>query len=240
MFVVIASQRDEIAQAFAARGGAHEIGIMTSRDLSCAGWRHRLSAPHEAMAVVGGRSVPGPEIEGVLTRLPYVWESELAHIAERERAYVASEMSAFLLAWLTSLRCPVLNRPAPASLTGPSWRLPKWLQLAARTGLAVRPFIQDCHALNEQPSTLSRHAPDEAHAVTTLTVVGGHTFGVAADELKAQARALAHAAGVALLGVYFDGAGAGATFLGINTCPDISGPEIGAAVRACLAGGVPC
>jgi hypothetical protein len=238
MFVVVASQHDEIARAFAAQGGAHEIGVMTSFDLASAGWRHRLGATHEGTAVVGGRSVAVREIEGVLTRLAYVWESELTHIAAPDRAYVAGEMSAFLLAWLTALRCPVLNRPAPASLTGPSWRLPKWMQLAARTGLTVRPYAQHYPAPGDEPGT---DAAGEAHCSTTmLTVVGEQCFGAGVAELKTQARALARAAGVALLTVYFDGTDADAAFLGVNTCPDISVPEVGAAVLAHLAGGDTC
>lgn len=242
MFVVIAGQHDEIARAFAAHDGAHELGVMTSLDLACAGWRHNLGAAHAGTAVVAGRCVPVSEIEGVVTRLPYVWESELAHIAAPERAYVAGELSAFLLAWLTALRCPVLNRPAPASLTGPGWRLPQWLQLAARTGLNVRPYAQHCPTPGDEPAAQDAAGDGAARGgtTTTLTVVGEQCFGAGAAELKTQARALARAADVALLAVYFDGAGADAAFLGVNTCPDVSAPEVAAAVLAQLAGGDAC
>jgi hypothetical protein len=112
--------------------------MLTCEGLSLAGWRHDSAAPEHGVAVLGGERVPVREIQAVFTRLFAVTESELPHILPEERAYVASEMNAFLLAWLSALRCPVFNRPTPLSLAGPSWSQQQWLCEAARAGLPIR------------------------------------------------------------------------------------------------------
>ena len=68
--------------------------------------------------VVDGRIVRCQKIAGVLTRLPYVYEREVHHIALDDRQYVAAEMGAFLTAWLASLACPILNRPMLVTCRG--------------------------------------------------------------------------------------------------------------------------
>lgn len=66
------------------------------------------------------------------------------------------------------------------------------------------------------------------------TVVGAHCFGAVPDALKGRARRLADLANVRLLAVYFSGTGDDAAFVGADPWPDISSPELGAAVIALL------
>jgi len=102
-----------------------------------AGWRQSLGGVDGDAAVVEGKRVPQKEITGVLTRLPCVFEQELVDITPDDRRYVAAEMTAFLLFWLSRLKCPVLNRPTPTCLSGPYWRREKWIHVAARVGIPV-------------------------------------------------------------------------------------------------------
>src|SRR5712691_9521340 len=108
MLVVLASRSDESARALVAWAG-HPVSLLTPADLSRAGWQYRSCCRHVGTAVIHGQVVPVGEIDGVLTRLPSVSENDLTDIAAEDRAYAAVEMSAFLLAWLAGLRCPVVN-----------------------------------------------------------------------------------------------------------------------------------
>src|SRR5262245_34157967 len=122
MILVLASRSDENARSLVDRWESHGARLLVPECLSVVGWRHRGSARPSSRAVLGGVPVNGAEIRGVLSRLPSVMPSDLLHICAEDRAYVAAEMTAFLVAWLASLPCPVLNRPTPTSLAGPLLR----------------------------------------------------------------------------------------------------------------------
>lgn len=232
MIVILASQHDATARDLAARWAAHDAELLTPRGLSTAGWRHRLGSPEDSTAVLGGRRVPVREVEGVLSRIWCVGTAELTHIVPADREYVSMEMTAFLLSWLTTLECPVLNRPSPSCLAGPNWRAEEWTHRAARLGIPVRPKVRR--------SAMGAEPPREEFAMTTVTVVGDWALGAADNALKAHARRLAEHAGTGLLDVYFDGAGADAAFAGVNLWPDISRAEVADAMLARLKGGRPC
>jgi hypothetical protein len=55
-----------------------------------------------------------------------------------DREYAVMEMHAFLLSWLSSLKCVVINRPNPRSLGGAIRGPAEWLLLAGRAGLTAR------------------------------------------------------------------------------------------------------
>jgi hypothetical protein len=177
-----------------------------------------------------GRRFASSQIGGVLVRLPRISAKELPHIEAADREYVAAEMTAFLAAWLSSLRCPVLNRPVPACLFGPHWRPEHWVRLATQLGLPVRPMRRDV------PSEAA-HTKAAERTVVTLTVVGNRCFGVAEEQLKKDARRLAQAAAVDFLAVRFDGPHAGSLFLGADPSPELSRPELREAVLALLLAG---
>jgi hypothetical protein len=117
-------------------------------------------------AVVDGQVVAVEEISGVLIRLPYVFEQELLHIVPGDRAYVAAEMQAFLISWLSRLKCPVLNRPTPSYLLGPNWRPQQWVYTAAQVGIPVRPVHQHITLAAEALPQTPELSP------VTITVVG--------------------------------------------------------------------
>jgi hypothetical protein len=218
VIIVIASRYDEVAAALAARWDA---ALLTPVDLSATGWRYYVAAPELGTAVGGGQRVPNSEIAGVLTRLPVVYEQELDHVDAEDRAYVACEMKAFLLAWLSALRCPVLNRPSPECLCGPAWRTEWWVGLAARLGIPVQPLRRD--------STVG-FVPDCAPSGAVVTVVGERCFGSVDSSVAEHARRLASAAAVDLLEVRFTGPDYGSRFVQANLCPDLSTPEVADAV----------
>jgi hypothetical protein len=195
MIVVLASTHDAKARAIVAAWASAGARLCTPADLSTPGWRHRVGEPKEATAVIGGEHVPATAITGVLTRLPVVAADELARIAAADRDYVANEMTAFLVAFLAALPCPMLNRPSAGALSGPAWRQEQWLRAAARCGIPVLPRYRAVH-----PDAPAERA---AEAAVEVTIVGDRVFGASEALLVGWAGALAAAGGVGTLSLGF-------------------------------------
>jgi len=218
MLVILAHPRDAAARAMTARFQAQPVCLMTPRDLSHTGWRHHVGTRGEDWCVVSGRCLRTSTLRGVITRLPCIAPADLTHIADRDREYVAAEMTAFLASWLTRLQCPVLNRPDATSLMGPNRGRERWLLLAARAGL--RPAQRRCTAPGH-PAAL---------AAATVTVIGDRWIGAVAPELGAQAVRLAERAGVELLTVQFDKPEGDAAFVCAELTIDIASDAVARAL----------
>ena len=225
MLLVIASRRDELARTLVARWAMHDARLLACEDLSATGWRYDPEAPALSIAVVGGRRVHCREISGVFTRLACVGEWDLAHIVSADRAYVATEMTAFLMAWLSGLTCPVVNRPQPLCLSGPNWSPEQWTRAAFRLGIPVRPVER--HVTRR----LTKMSPaDGSASVTTVTVVGSRCFGTDNEALRDQSRSLAKAADVRLLGVRFTERAGQYTFFGADLWPNPATADVADAI----------
>ncbi|HXZ43069.1 MAG TPA: hypothetical protein VEG68_20190 [Terriglobales bacterium] len=228
MIVVVANRWDQVAQAFVSRWAAHNIRVLTSQDLSAVGWHQRLSSADQATAVVGKEVVPQKEIEAVVTRIPCVVAEELFDIVPGDRPYVATEMTAFLLFWLSSLKCLVVNRPTPTCLSGPYWRQENWARAAAAAGIPVEPVCRR----SMFPSPGPQHVTSQT--LTNVTVIGPRVFGDTDPVLHDQARRLADVAGVELLVVRFSNPERGARFVSADVYPDLSNDAIASAMLDCL------
>lgn len=221
MLIVLASQYDVPAQVLVQRWAAHGAVLLTPGDLCAPGWRYDEGPEEELRAVVGGMPLRAADLRGVYVRLPAVPETELSIIRAEERAYVAAEMTAFLLAWLTRLPCPVLNRPRATSLAGPAWRPEQWLHAAAREGLPV----VSLHRSTSVPGTyVPREAP--AQAGSQVIVVGQACLGEASPLGKHSARRLARAAGVEVLAVQLTGSWDAPAVAGAHEFPDPGDPLV--------------
>lgn len=195
---VILSHAGDLDAAHVARQWPN-TRVLVPRDLSRAGWRHMPCGPADPSverAVVAGEVVAVEEIEIVLSRLEGVRPEELTHIASEDRDYVAAEMNAFLLSWLTRLTCPVLNKPVPLGLAGAGHRPEGWTILAARLGI---------------PTCQQRRGPNGYQLTTgdyprSVTLVGDRCFGDPEPELRNSTRILGRAAGVDLMTAVYDGA----------------------------------
>lgn len=199
MLAVLGRRHDASARRIVERLAPSGAGTITIDDLSLSGWRFRPHAPDDFLAIVDGEVVSRRELTGVVTRLPYIDAAELTHIVPEDRSYVAAEMHAFLKAWLTSLSCPVLNRPNGDCLSGPAWGPSQWNRAAAQCGLTLP-------TRNE-----------EIVEYKTVTIVGSRWFGDVHSELVQRARVLANRVGVDLLEVRFAGNGSQSVFAG--ACP---------------------
>jgi hypothetical protein len=192
--LVLANAWDAPAHGLARQAGGAEIVVATPRDLSRAGWRYRPDDPGATLTVAGGETLPATQIGCVLTRMSGVGEADLPHIAEDDRAYVAAEMTAFLLALLAGFDRPVVNRPTPSCLCGPHRSDAGWRRLAIALGLSAAPL-----RLTAAPGR-----PQEAEPEPSLVTVVGKTALGAEDQAQAQAALkLARGAGADLLTVAF-------------------------------------
>lgn len=212
MIVVLASGQDQAAVNLVSSWPSKGAVLCSIEDLSTTGWSYLPGDRDASTVVVGGQTMPQAEITGVLTRRAWVREDELIHIVPADRAYVAAEMSAFLISWLSNLNCPVLNPPTPSCLSGPNWRHEQWVQAAARARLPVRPSYRRVPALAETGEQVM-HIP-----VAYMTVVGNLVLGALNGIQRDHARRLARAAGTNLLGVTF----AGEFFSSVTTWPDLN------------------
>lgn len=222
MMLVIANRWDTAARDFARRWASREVHVVDCRDLSVAGWRQTLSGGKTGIAVVGGNAVRQADIIGVLNRLPCVIGEELVETARRDREYVAAEMTAFLWFWLSSLECPVLNRPTSAGLGGPCLRPEGWVHLAAQAEIPVETYHRRAALRGSEEAERSRHAE--------VVVVGEHVFGDTDRLLHRHARKLAEIARVELLAVRFSSPEREARFVSADILPDITDERVAEAV----------
>ena len=220
VIVIFASRYDLSSRPLAAQWSAHDARLLTCDDLSVAGWRHYLNSDlnseNASTAVVDGKIVATEDISAVLIRWPGVFEQELTYIQVADRGYVAREMMAFLVSWLSGLKCPVINCPTPVNLSGPAWRLEQWTYTAANLGIPVRKAVRQVthkRELNENSKLESQ---------VSVSVVGDRCFGKVDESLLDQSRRLAVAAGVSLVGVSFSGPEAGSFFTGADLLPQLS------------------
>jgi hypothetical protein len=156
--------------------------------------------------------------------------TELDHVTAEDRAYVSSEMTAFLLAWLSSLPCPVLNRPTPSGLCGPGWRIEQWIHLAAGLGIPVKSVRR----------STSGTAVDQTQGGISVTIVGRECLGTVDPALADYSRRLATAADVDLLEVRYTSAGPDARLQGVCLWPDVARPEVAGALLHLFESRVPC
>ncbi len=225
MIAVLAKAGDAAAEALVRRWrpGAR---LMTARDLTRPGWVHRPGSDAD-VAVIDSEPVAAGELRGVVTQLPFVAPDDLAPIVPADRPYVAAEMTAFLLAWLSSLPCPVVNRPSPLGLAGPNLRPEAWMALASEAGIPVRPVRRDGHGYPPRDVTGVR---DE------VTVVGKRTLGATSTRARERALRLARQAGAEMMVAIFDAADPGGPLLDAHTWPDLTRADVAGALLELLTG----
>ncbi len=230
MLLIVAQRNDLAARSLAERWRPRCTAVLTARDLSVPGWKFDMPAQGPSPLIADGRAFSSNQIAGVLTRLSAVPEAELDHVAAEDRAYVSAEMTAFLLAWLSSLECPVLNRPTPTGLCGPGWRLEQWIHLAAGLGIPV---------IGVRRST-SRAGANQTEGGVSVTIVGRECLGTVDPALADYSLRLAAAADVDLLEVRYTSAAPGARLQSVSLWPDVSRPEVAGALLHLFDSRVPC
>jgi hypothetical protein len=226
MLVVIASAADEHAACLLPHFRRLEPLLLTPADLSKPGWQLRTDRPGEGSLIASGRQIRLDQIDGVLTRLPVVFPQELVAIDEPDRVYAAQEMTAFLRYFLTSLRCPVLNRATPGSLCGPMWRRERWQQLAASCGLPTE--------VCERRGRRTTGGDESREPRLTVTLIGDEMLDDVPGDIRASTRALARAASVHMLSVSYLMTAGAAVFCRADACPSLSEPRSAHLIEECI------
>lgn len=219
MILVVASAVDPVAAEFVRRAG-DGARLLTCQSLSLPGWRLSVPPRESPIAVVDGVRIPAEDMTAVITRLPYVSETELPQIAAADRTYVASEMQAFLHAFLSALPCPVVNRPTPVCLAGPNWRRAQWLKAARANG-----FATSGAPLSRQPWPVS--------------IIGGVCLGLSDLSLQQAAFRLARAAGAQMLRLWCAGERDAPVVVSADLWPDLGDPAAAAALLDLVSAEVP-
>jgi hypothetical protein len=135
LIAVVGSELDQAACDLVDAWSAAGAVLLSAEDLCTSGWVFHATSNGEGSFVAGGIRRQNDELYGVVVRRPGVAPEELRWIATEDRQYVAAEINAFLVAWLSALPCAVLNRPTATSLCGPGWSQMYWKVAAARFGV---------------------------------------------------------------------------------------------------------
>lgn len=146
MLLVLCSITDTDALWFAehARRAGVPVKVVTGELLGFARRRsHRLGRDgvHTSIELGDGTTITDASLTGVLNRLVEPPAAAWANAAVGERHYATAELHAFTLSWLSSLKCPVRNRPDPTYLAGPAPHPLRALAAAHSAGL-VSPSIR--------------------------------------------------------------------------------------------------
>jgi len=174
---------------------------------------------------VAGRRVAARDLKGVINLVPTVLPGLLTFYAEEEREYQAAELHAWLSFFLSSLACPVVNRPTAVSLTGPALSALSWLRIARGAGIATAPFTLDSRDVGR---SIRRPVEDG----DDVLCIAGSVVRPEGSRAEESASALARASGVVYLRAWFD---ADSRLLGASSVPDLRPEPTRRALAAYLA-----
>jgi len=220
--IVLMSKYDLSFDVFMSCSDEFNIKILVPEDISKAGWYYDDSNQKNSTIVIGTDIIPEQEITGVITRLPAVTEEELPHIREQDKLYAAAEMNAFLLAWLTSLDCPVINSPTENCLCGPNLSQEQWVYYVARMGIPTeessrRIHFRDKEIFSEQANYSNYYS---------ATVIGDVCLGDVHQNLMIYSKKIARAFCIDFLQVIFSHKDKNARFVSANLWPEITSEKV--------------
>ena len=136
MILILASIADPEASSFAGEFGGSAC-VLTCNDVVRGPTRILHPAFHNSTLTAAGRAIAVRDISAVVNLLPAVVPNELTLYPAAERTYQAAEMRALLTYFLSSVKCPVINRATPLHLNGPVQNPVAWLAAANRVGIPV-------------------------------------------------------------------------------------------------------
>jgi hypothetical protein len=225
MRLILAHRHDAAAYELAARWGGDAL-LLTPADLHTERMHLTVDPDGQAIATLPSR----PAVTAILSRLGGVGPADLAHVDPRDVTYAATELDAFLRAWLLAWPGPVLNRPTTTCLNGPGWRPEQWAVAAAAQGLRVRPVRRVA------VPDFSPPVPDGDSGNTDpvrVTVLGDRWFGPVGAATGTRLCALARHAGCVLLDAVV---GADGLVLHAGAWPDVAAQDTAEALAALLDG----
>jgi hypothetical protein len=220
MRLLLAHDHDAAARELASRWGDDAI-LLTPAELHAERMVLHVDPRGNARAEIPSR----PQVTSVLSRLGGVGPTDLWHVDQQDLNYAASELEAFLRAWLGAWTGPIVNRPSRTCLNGPGWRPEQWAVAATLAGLDVWPVFRRV--------ALGRVAdPKPSPTLARVTVVGDRWFGPVGEEVGRRLCALAAAAGCDTLEAALDED----VLANLSAWPDVAAPDVAEALAALLDG----
>jgi hypothetical protein len=160
------------------------------------------------LTLAGGRTLDPKRVMLVVNRIVTLSPRSRTS-TERDSLFVAEEWRAAVVAWMRLLRCPVLNPPRAASLSGPLPSVPEWRSIAHRFGFRCQPWRSD-DAPIQRPSN--------------VLCIGNRVIdqdGVLPQGMDAAVTAMARYVGTPLLGLTYDPTTEGPIFLNADPFPSL-------------------
>lgn len=228
MILIVASELDSGAPETPAKWPGCSAAILTPRDLCTKGWCIETQDFENGSIVVNGVVAPIPQVTGVVTLLQLVSDYELFRINEVDRKYAASEINAFLMYFLSRLKCRVLNRPSAYCLSGPSWHPTQWMWACRRAGIPVETAPAYSAPIVGRPEV-------EPEFCRSVSIVGNVCLGGDSPH-SASVALLAKFARVEFLTARFTMGVKGEVLHSISTVPDLQDEAISNAVYEHLMG----
>lgn len=193
MIVVIGSRHDRVAVSLAE--GWPDASLLSAEDLTSVGWVWTEDSGAQQW-VVGGQTIDDRAVTGVFIRRSTVLPEELTHIHPDDRAYLAAETQAFLIAMLGATRANVVNPVGDGALGDELVRPEQWMSAAAAAGLSLR-----------QLRLLSRDRLEHQPIQCKVEVVGRRAFGDAPTSWRSSAVELVGSLNLAWAACAFDASG---------------------------------
>ena len=162
-----------------------------------------------------GAELDFASVAGVINRITALPQAHLEHAEQGDRHYAAGELHAFLLGWLASLDCPVLNPPAPEWLAGAWHREISAVHFAVQAGLRCEAFELNS-GVEGPPLPVTKGEAPTVHFVLDDQLMGPLVDARGRDSLLA----FAHGWGVRLLQVETREQGGERWFLRATSLPD--------------------
>lgn len=230
MILVLAGAREGAAAGFAEELAPLPAAVLTCADLAVQQSCLRHPGFADSTIRVAGERMPVAAISGVVNALPAVLPEALTVYAEEERDYQAAELRAWLTFFLSSLGCPVVNRPTPLSLTGPVLSPIGWFHLARAAGIPLAPLELD----SDEPG--DPLADDDADEHVEVVAVGGALVEPSGTPADRHTALLAQRSGLSYLRARYVHDGATVMrFTGASSVPDLRCAPTRRALAALLA-----
>ncbi len=186
---------DDAAGEFFKLFPAGKACLFTSQNLSSKGISAYSHEFDKSCITADGNILPVKSITGVVTLIPAIFSWELIQIKKEDREYVAAEMTAFMIYFLSCLKCPKLNPPSPSCLSGFNWRHEHWIKKAFELKIPVQPI-----EINSREEIKNNYPNGK---LITITIIGDQYCGTDDQLLIAYAFRLAKHTGIELLQVNF-------------------------------------
>jgi len=219
MIVVVGSRHDSVATDLVASWP--EAALCSAEDFVSPGWVWPLSQPESRTWIVNTKQVRDAQVTGIFIRRPTVYPEELATTHPDDRAFVASEIHAFLMFVLATTSARVVNPVCDGAFGEEALRPERWSTVASELGIPVRPL-----RVSSGPRRRTRYR------TYGVEVIGAEVFGDAPSRVLESARRFMAALGLTWGTLRFDARHRLITVTGAGRPSDAAAAALGRLLKA--------